>query len=142
MTVKAVAAERYVPVTTGFYPCIPVAKERPRTIQRHGKSITFTPQKTRNFEKDFKVALLGGMKYPAVVPPHKTARFMARLLFKLPRKSRNDLDNMIKGISDSANGVVYRDDIQVDRIVAEKVYVDKGYGVWFEFSRIEAVECL
>ena len=138
MTVKSTPAESYTVVTSGFYSGIPVAKERPRTIQRHGKSITFTPHKTKSFEKDFKVTLLGGMKYPAVVPPHKTARFIVLLTFILPAKSKQDLDNLIKSCLDAANGVVYRDDVQVDFIDARKRYATNGFGVHFIFGKIEA----
>jgi Holliday junction resolvase RusA-like endonuclease len=123
-------------VTRGFWSGKPVAKERPRTIFRHGKSVTFTPPKTRDFEKMFKVHLLGGMKYPAIVIPVKTKRYMLQLTFILPIKSKIDLDNAIKSVADSGNGVVYVDDIQIDQIVAEKLYAAKGHGIHFSFYEI------
>ena len=78
------------------------------------------------------------MKYPAVVPPHKTARFIVLLTFILPAKSKQDLDNLIKSCLDAANGVVYRDDVQVDSIDARKRYATNGFGVHFIFGKIEA----
>lgn len=37
-----------------------------------------------------------------------------------------DVDNFLKGILDSANGILWRDDAQICRVTGEKSYADRG----------------
>ncbi|MDR1647770.1 MAG: RusA family crossover junction endodeoxyribonuclease, partial [Zoogloeaceae bacterium] len=41
----------------------------------------------------------------------------------LPAK-RPDLDNVVKSVCDAMNGVVFRDDAQIVRLTAEKIYAE------------------
>lgn len=51
---------------------------------------------------------------------------MACMTFYLSDKRRCDLDNLIKIVMDALNGVVYDDDSQIIRIMADKQYVGKN----------------
>lgn len=42
-----------------------------------------------------------------------------------PHTTKPDIDNLIKGVFDSANGILWTDDKQVVALDAEKVYGDK-----------------
>lgn len=46
--------------------------------------------------------------------------------------TKPDLDNLVKSVKDAMNGLVWRDDSQVIRIEAEKVYTDAHPGVAVE----------
>jgi Holliday junction resolvase RusA-like endonuclease len=53
-----------------------------------------------------------------------------------PAPTRPDLDNLIKAVKDALKGVVWRDDQQVCRLVAEKRY-NPGPGYGDERARVE-----
>jgi len=44
--------------------------------------------------------------------------------FSLQHTVRPDLDNLIKAVKDALQGVIYKDDSQVNSIVADKDYID------------------
>lgn len=52
-----------------------------------------------------------------------------------PHTVKPDLDNLIKGFFDAANGILWKDDNQVMRCVAEKVYSDEP-GIEFEYKAV------
>ena len=45
-----------------------------------------------------------------------------RIRFTLWRRSRRDIDNLLKLVLDALNGVAYGDDFSVDKIICEKVW--------------------
>lgn len=51
------------------------------------------------------------------------------------RESRPDLDNLIKFVTDAMNGVFYRDDAQIVKIAASKLYSEFP-GVWIKVTEI------
>jgi len=48
------------------------------------------------------------------------------LAAKAPRLPRPDIDNLEKAVLDALNGVAWKDDTQVARVVKEKTYGTKG----------------
>ena len=48
------------------------------------------------------------------------------LVFRLPDRRRRDVDNLAGAIMDALNGVLWRDDSQILRLVAEKHIAPKG----------------
>jgi Holliday junction resolvase RusA-like endonuclease len=103
-------------------PIDPVAKGRPRFDRR---GIARTPEKTRRFERS--VALLS-RKHAPKEPITGAVELRLTFLMKAPGRpvrpypSTCDLDNLIKGVSDSLNGIMWVDDVQVTKVTAEKVY--------------------
>ena len=119
---------------------IPKALKRHRDNRYGGK---YDPSK-----KDKKDLLLQVMKY-APKPPI-TAPIRIMLIFYMPRPKYHfrtkagkpisklkpnqpefhiftpDLDNLVKMVCDSLNGVFYKDDSQIAQIKAEKIYCDVG----------------
>jgi Holliday junction resolvase RusA-like endonuclease len=104
-------------------PIDPVAKGRPRfTRQGHA----YTPARTRHFERE--VALLS--KYFAPKEPLRgPIELVLTFLMKAPQRpkcrlpiTKPDLDNLIKGVTDSLNGIMWVDDSQVTKVTAEKIY--------------------
>ena len=101
----------------------PVAKGRPR----FGSGFTFTPIKTRKFEAD--IRRLSRFKAPLSGP------ISLRVIFSLkkPKTSKNafpivrpDVDNLVKAVSDSLNGLWWNDDAQIIQLYVSKYYANKG----------------
>lgn len=118
----------------------PKGKQRPRVCRIRGKTITYTPKQTTQYEK------LVGASYTAVsrdffeksIPleisilalfsiPQRASKKLKKLMLSgeiLPTK-KPDGDNIIKIILDSLNGVAYHDDAQICRVYFKKMYAEK-----------------
>lgn len=107
----------------------PVSKGRPRFGKaKNGNIVAYTPFKTRKYEQEvktlFQLAMFSKPMLEGAVKVTITA------FFKSKKKtgwhtSRPDLDNIVKAILDSMNGIVVEDDSAVAQIVAFKKY-DEG----------------
>lgn len=108
----------------------PVAKGRPK-LTRFGKA--YTPKKTKVFEQDVKSLakeqyegkpLLGPLKISIVfsITRPKSVSVKKR---KYPTV-RPDLDNYIKAVLDSLNGVLFHDDSQVITMTCSKQYAEES----------------
>lgn len=89
-----------------------ISKGRPRVTSRG----TFTPKRTREFEKLVKAAA-------AAVRPLDwkiDGRYRVEIGITPKTRRRSDIDNQAKAILDALNGVFYRDDYQVDQLVIER----------------------
>lgn len=110
----------------------PTGKGRPR----FGNGHTFTPKKTREYEQLVKESYIGqkgeifgeepiDMTIKAFyrVPDSKPLRFKraAKLGLELPTK-KPDVDNIVKIIMDSLNGVAYPDDKFIVSLTVTKAY--------------------
>jgi len=89
----------------------PVAKERPR----RGKGGRFyTPRSTKEGE-----AWIAHHLGAAMTGPPATGEVGMRCYFSVGGR-RVDIDNLLKSLLDAANGVVWADDSQCSRILAER----------------------
>jgi len=112
----------------------PVAKGRPR-FTRTG--FAYTPQKTARYENLVRLAYAG--KYPDRNPSESAVSLsmvstfpipvswpkkkkLLALLEKIFKKSRPDLDNLIKSVCDGLNEVAWKDDAQIFELYARKKY--------------------
>lgn len=112
----------------------PVPKERPRVVNGHA----YTPQKTRVAEervgfayrsayRGFKfgrgVPLKMEVKFTYVVPKGVSKRVRAKMeageVFPV---GKPDVDNILKLVQDSGNGLIWHDDSQIVEVEARKVY--------------------
>ncbi len=109
--------------------CVP--KGRPRL----GKGRTYTPAKTKNYERLVKTCALnskqekltGALKvelvvYKSVPKSFSKAKRSKCLKNELLPRVKPDLDNYIKSVLDALNGVFFDDDNQICEILAKKVY--------------------
>ena len=106
---------------------LPTAKGRPK-FARRGKFIaTYTPTKTREAERDFKVQCLD---YRPQVPLKGALKVTMRVFKPRPSSyskkiihwtTKPDLDNFIK-ILDALNEIFWKDDSQITIIHASKEY--------------------
>lgn len=114
----------------------PTAKGRPR-MGRYG---VYTPTKTRNAEDEIVQDLMLSKERPLkptgdpvivhinfTLSMPKSWSQKKRSAFKtLPHTSRPDLDNLIKLVTDSANGILYLDDSQIVELHARKSWGEEG----------------
>lgn len=121
-----------------------VPKGRPRAY-RAGPSIRmFTPATTTNYEAHVRHAWNTSARndarisWPATgaveldvafyrAPPKSMSktRRAAALAGDVMPTTKPDLDNLVKSIKDALNGVAYRDDAQISRLSARKLYADQ-----------------
>lgn len=114
-----------------------MAKGRPRTVVRGSFATIYTDTKTRNYEAGCK--LLAKIEMGAVPPFEGPLAMTLEILLPIPPSwskkkqaeaesesilpiGRPDIDNFIKAIQDSLNGVVFIDDSQIVIIMASKFY--------------------
>lgn len=104
----------------------PIGKSRPRFGRtKTGGVVTYTPQKTRDYERALKsfaqVAMIGKTMLEGPVKVTITAYFSHKTKTGW-HTSRPDLDNIIKAVLDALNGIVFDDDAAVCELVASKKY--------------------
>lgn len=119
-------------------PGVPVGKGRPRFARTGGAMRAYTPEKTVCYENLVRLKAEAAMAGRPVLegavavaialfvtPPASWSRKRqaAALAGELRPTGRPDIDNVVKGIFDACNGVVWRDDRQ-----AVEVRAAKGYG--------------
>lgn len=121
----------------------PQGKGRPRFAKINGQTIVRTPEKTAIYENlvaiEYKKAAMSQgfdrfgdseelkMRIKAYYQMPKAARKRRQELMMLgevrPTK-KPDVDNIIKVIADSLNGIAYRDDAQIVSVECQKFYSD------------------
>lgn len=118
-------------------PGAPVAKGRPRFARRGAFVTTYSPDKTVSYENLVKVMASQAMagRSPlrgavsaviilSILPPaswsqKKKNQALGCLIYPT---SKPDVDNVIKGIFDAMNGIIFVDDKQVVSLNVEKCY--------------------
>lgn len=110
----------------------PIGKQRPRTVRNRytGKTVTYTPDKTKSYEE--KVAEAYKRKSSDTF---KNAVSVNIIVFvKQPKKQtysnptvKPDVDNIAKTVLDGLNGVAYSDDKQVIKLSIAKCYGSEDY---------------
>lgn len=124
----------------------PKAKQRPRVTKA---GITYTPKKTVEYENwvkqcyimdHFNLQLGGQLKATIIayftIPKNKSKKVKEQMIAGEIRPTKKpDLDNIVKIVLDSLNGLAYEDDKQVVELNISKYYAEK--------PRVEVVlECL
>lgn len=122
----------------------PVAKGRPKFARRGAHVVAYTPAKTVSYENLVKFAATEAMQgmRPSFKPIYLTIELFMQIPASWSAKRRAlaesgdimptkkpDADNILKGIKDGCNGIVWRDDAQVVRIGLGKLYSDRPRAV-------------
>jgi Holliday junction resolvase RusA-like endonuclease len=117
-------------------PGAPYGKGRPRASSRGGFVRLYTPAATVAYEGEIaRLAEIARAEWPVMATP-MSLRVIAHhpIPVSWPKKKQQaalagdlipgkpDLDNVAKAVLDALNGVIYEDDKQVIRLVAEKRY--------------------
>jgi len=132
----------------------PIAQGRPRLTTINGQARAFDPKKSRDwksFVKDIaqRAMFENGHTEPFDGPIVARMRFAFSLPKSHHRKrtprprqwhtKRPDIDNLSKGIFDACESVVFMNDTQIVRVVADKIICKQGEApfVVAEFSQVE-----
>tara|TARA_B100000900_G_C20110679_1_gene525811 strand:- start:100 stop:549 length:450 start_codon:yes stop_codon:yes gene_type:complete len=114
----------------------PVAQGRPRFSTHGGFARAYDPKKSRDGKSVVKLCArdavvesgitdpLSGplvMKVQFGIPLPKSAYRKRTPVARSWRTKKPDLDNLLKLIKDACSGIIYLDDNQISRIVAEKI---------------------
>lgn len=115
----------------------PVAKGRPKFTVRGGFASAYTPAKTRDYEKLVRQHAVKAMagREPSAAPIEirmelrmeipaswSKAKRLAASLGTVCATKKPDADNVLKGVKDACNGVLWVDDSQVVLLSVRKVY--------------------
>jgi Holliday junction resolvase RusA-like endonuclease len=125
-------------------------KDRPRTVTRGGRTWTYTPHATKDYEDDIgwlaKMQMLDREKLTG--PLKVTITAFIRVPASWPRRQRDDAaakgwatckpdcDNIGKSCLDAIAGIVYDDDAAVAQLIINKVYVLSDNLVRIEIEQI------
>lgn len=125
------------------FPFEPVAKGRPR-FRVCGKFVqTYTPGKTKQFEKriaEYYKTATGAEKFKEGVPIVVSLTFGMKIPISLTKKAKQemlegerqhvvkpDLDNLAKSVLDALNGIAWYDDAQIVELHIAKKYVQSPH---------------
>lgn len=122
---------------TFIIPGTPVGKGRPKFARRGNFVTTYTPEKTASYENLVKVKaeevmqgrpVIDGAVFVSiclyVTPPASWSQKKQRaaLAGEVFPTSKPDIDNVLKGIMDACNEIVWKDDKQAVDVVMRKRY--------------------
>jgi Holliday junction resolvase RusA-like endonuclease len=117
-----------------FIPITPIPKGRPRFSGRGGFVRSYTPAKTRDYEKQiadfarehFQEPLQGplAVSLTFTMPiPSSTSKKLAQSLVNSPHTKKPDVDNLCKSLLDGLlQAGAFNDDSQIWELTARKVY--------------------
>lgn len=120
-------------------PGTPVGKGRPKFARRGAFVTTYTPEKTASYENLVKVKAEEAMRGRTIIdgavavqiclfvtPPASWSlkKQRAALEHVTMPTSKPDVDNVIKGVFDAMNEIVFRDDKQVVDLSVQKRYAE------------------
>ena len=113
----------------------PQGKERPRVAKLRDRTIVYTPQKTKDYEREIEAAYrieCSGMFSGAVaieiyayyeIPKSASRKRVLDMVSDRERPTKKpDGDNIAKAVCDALNGVAYKDDSQVVDLTVRKYY--------------------
>jgi Holliday junction resolvase RusA-like endonuclease len=111
----------------------PIAKARPRAAKtKTNKVYMYTPSRTKDFEykirqraeQAFKKPMQGPVSLTIIflLPRPKTIYWKTKPMPMVPCTKQPDIDNLVKSVTDSLNGVAFLDDNQVSVLHSYKRY--------------------
>lgn len=110
----------------------PVPKGRPRVVQQGGRHNAFTPAVTVKAQHHVAGAYRRAAGWHVV---DAAARFVLRCEFHIPDGRRVDVDNLGKLVMDALIGLAWKDDSQVDVLIARKILKSPTPGTWVRIEQ-------
>lgn len=126
-------------IVTFVVPGVPVGKGRPKFARRGNFVSTYTPEKTASYENLVKVKAEEAMQGRSLIdgpvsvdielyvsPPVSWSlkKQRAALLGETFPTAKPDMDNVIKGLFDACNEIVWKDDKQVVSLMVTKRFAE------------------
>ena len=112
----------------------PIGKRRPRFARRGKFVVTYNDQETEegrfllDARRQWKAPIMEGPVYLSLtffmpIPKSTSKKVLSAMRKNGVRHTKKpDLDNMVKFVKDCLNGLVWKDDSQVDELTAKKIY--------------------
>lgn len=137
----------------------PIAQGRPRFSTHGGFARAYDPKKSRDGKSVVKLCARDAVEESGITEPLNGPLVM-KIQFGIPlpksayrkrtpvtrawRTKKPDLDNLVKLVKDACSGVIYLDDNQIARIVAEKITCGQDEAPYTKvlFAELEALEPL
>ena len=118
----------------------PIPKARARTVRlKNGMTITYTPEKTETWEDMIRLQILKHRPEKLIDGALSLkATFYLQRGKSIPKKreypeTKPDLDNLLKCLTDAAEGIIYTNDSRIVDIDVKKRYGDPPrVEVWLE----------
>lgn len=119
-----------------------ITKRNKETKKLQSLVVTYTPQRTLDYETKVKEAYLS--EYPAglafeheplamtlniymAVPKSVSKKKRDHMIvYEYPTKHNGDLDNLLKSVADALNGVAYTDDCQIVHVTVNKFWSEEA----------------
>jgi Holliday junction resolvase RusA-like endonuclease len=113
----------------------PIPQGRPRFTTRAGYGRAYDDPKSRAYKNYVAVSVRSQGAELIEGPCEVEIVFFMKRPKSLPKKVRHhvkrpDIDNLVKGILDALNGELWKDDSQVCKLTASKVYTKDMPCVW------------
>ena len=90
------------------------------TYWRRGRNSTYLSEKGKVFKESVKNAL-----HSQKIKKYENERLKVKIFLFFKGKRKRDIDNHNKAILDSFNGIVWKDDEQIDELITIKSYGNK-----------------
>jgi len=137
----------------------PIAQGRPRFSTHGGFARAYDPKKSRDGKSVVKLCARDAVEESGITEPLNGPLVM-KIQFGIPlpksayrkrtpvtrawRTKKPDLDNLVKLVKDACSGVIYLDDNQIARIVAEKITCGQDEAPYTKvlFAELEELESL
>ena len=105
-------------------PGIPIPKARPRVMKG---GWTYTPKRTKDMEEYIRIIAQKVLKRTkdSILGPNCTEKLFVSVVFYGAR-SNADLDNLFKTVTDACQGVLYKNDSQIDDAHIVREDANKG----------------
>lgn len=123
------------PLCSIWFPGHVVGKGRARFVRSTGRA--YTPEKTVNYEAYLRHCMASAWKRPPLdgpvavsieiktaIPASWSQKRKAAALDR-PASCKPDLDNVLKALADSGNGVLWADDKQITDVTVRRVYAEE-----------------
>ena len=98
----------------------------PASRPKFGRGRAYIPKRNQDFQRIVQAAARSAMKDREPLDGEICAVVKIYRKWKRTARQSGDLDNLLKGIWDSMTGIIFRDDAQIVRCVAEK-FQDKEH---------------
>ena len=131
---------------------VPRGKQRPRVANGHA----YTPIETRRYERALQDAYIEQARFyfgdttrvqmrviAWYMIPKSTPKTMRAMMLNgdIRPIAKPDLDNVLKAISDSLNGLAFSDDKQINAMMIEKRYTETPrVEVWLTDEGLQAID--
>jgi len=105
----------------------PIPKQSFKASTHTGKITGYTPERVKAWQNQVAMAAIQAM-FDSELDMYQD-ELQAEIVFLLPDKKRRDLDNLSKAVLDAMNGIVYKDDKQIQKLMLSKVISKDNPGV-------------